>query len=161
MQAKLMRQNRLFSYTQIAQNKSTFEENYTMNTSTKIIASVINFFFLYWFFFSLQSLMVIGVEVKFLNAGVALFAAAILTYIIWRQQLNFNTMLKFSGIFWLIGFILGIAYVSIFDPHEAQGIFLCIFWTAPYGWILGMILSVFRAKRAISISNQNDPQQKL
>jgi hypothetical protein len=128
-----------------------------MNSLSKIIVSIFNFFILIWLLFALQRFIEIGVEVKYLNAGVALLTSAILTYITWKQQLNFNIILKYSGIFWVIGFILGITYVSIFDPHDGQGIFLSILWTAPIGWLLGMTISVFKAKMSLSKSNKNDP----
>jgi hypothetical protein len=129
-----------------------------MNSLSKIIVSIFNFFILLWLLFALQRFMEIGVEVKYLNAGVALLTSAILTYITWKQQLNFDTILKYSGIFWVIGFILGITYVSIFDPHDGQGIFLSILWTSPIGWLLGMTISVFKAKMSLSRNNKNDPQ---
>ena len=124
-----------------------------MNSSSKIIVTIFNFFILFWLFFAVQRLMEIGVEMKYLNAGIALFISAILTYITWKQQLNFDPILKYSGIFWAIGFILGITYVSIFDPHDGQGIFLSILWTAPVGWLLGMTISVFKTKMSLSKNN--------
>ncbi|MFC2114308.1 hypothetical protein ACFLRI_03065 [Bacteroidota bacterium] len=124
-----------------------------MKYLSKIIVSIFNFFILLWLLFVLQRVMKIGVEVKYLNVGVALLTSAILTYITWKQQLNFNTILKYSGIFWVIGFILGITYISIFDPHDGQGIFLSILWTAPIGWLLGMTISVFKAKMSLSRNN--------
>jgi hypothetical protein len=69
-----------------------------------------------------------------------------LTYLVWKQHLNFNAVLKYSAIFWGVGFVLGFVYVLIFDPNEAQGIFLSILWTAPIGWLIGMTYSVFKTK---------------
>lgn len=121
-----------------------------MDSSSKIIVSIFNFFILLWLLFALQRGMEIGVEVEYLNLSVALLISAILTYITWKQQLNFNTIFLYSGISWVIGFILGITYISIFDPHDGQGIFLSILFTAPIGWILGMTISVLKAKNSLS-----------
>jgi len=124
-----------------------------MISTSKIIVSIFTFFFLFWLLFALQGFLEIGVEVKNLNAGVALLISASLTYVIWKQQLNFGTILKYCGIFWVIGFILGITYIFLFDPNEAQGIFLSILWTAPIGWLLGMIISVIKAKMSLPENN--------
>ena len=132
-----------------------------MNSSSKIVFTVFNSLFIFWLAFALQRVLGIGVEVRFLNAGGAVLTSAILNYIIWNQHLNFNTVLKYASIFWGIGFFLGIAFVSIFDPHDGQGIFLAILWTGPIGWLLGMSISVFKAKMSLSRNNKNDPQQKL
>lgn len=118
----------------------------TMNSSSKIIFIVFNSLILFWLAFALQRILEIGVEVKYLNAGVALLTSAILNYLIWKQQRNFDSVLKYAGIFWGIGFILGITYISIFDPHDGQGIFLSILISGPVGWLLGMIISIFKSK---------------
>ena len=117
-----------------------------MNSSSKIIFIVFNSLILFWLAFALQRILEIGVEVKYLNAGVALLTSAILNYLIWKQQRNFDSVLKYAGIFWGIGFILGITYISIFDPHDGQGIFLSILISGPVGWLLGMIISIFKSK---------------
>jgi len=129
-----------------------------MNALSKIISAIINFFILFWFFFAIQRIIAIGVEVKYLNAVVALLTSAILTYAIGKQPLNFNVILKYAALFWLIGFILGITYVSIFDPHDGQGIFLAILWTAPVGWLLGMTIAIIKTKRSLSRNEKNKPQ---
>ena len=132
-----------------------------MNSTSKIIVSIFNFFTFFWLVFALQSVLGIGVEVKYLNSGVSLLISAILTYLIGKQQLNFDPILKYSVISWAIGLILGITYISIFDPHDGQGIFLSILWTGPIAWLLGMSIFVFKAKIPLSRKNKNDPQQKL
>ena len=132
-----------------------------MNSSSKIIFTIFNSLFLFWLLFFLQRILVIGVEVRYLNAGVAVFISAILNYLIWNQNLNFNTVLKYALIFWGIGFVLGITYISIYDPHEAQGIFLSIAITGPTGWLLGMSISILKTKISGLRNNTNDPQQKL
>lgn len=131
-----------------------------MSSPSKIIVSLFNFFILLWLLFALQRIIEMGVEVKYFNAGVALLISAILTYRIWKQQLNFDTILKYSGIFWGIGFILGMSYVSIFDPHDGQGIFLSILWTAPIGWLIGLAIAVFKAKKPLRRNNKNNIEQK-
>lgn len=55
---------------------------------------------------------------------------------------------------WALGFTLGIAYIAIFDPHEAQGIFLAILWTGPAGGLLGLLWPLFsRFKKAEAEKN--------
>ena len=117
-----------------------------MNSTSKIIVSIFNFLTFFWLIFALQSILEIGVEVKYLNSGVSLLISAILTYLIGKKQLDFNPILKYSLISWVIGFILGITYISIFDPNDEQGIFLSILWTGPICWLLGMSIFVFKAK---------------
>ena len=129
-----------------------------MNSDSKVLFTIFNSLFLFWLAFLLQRSLEIGVEVRFLNAGVAVLTSAILNYIIWNQRLNFKTVLMYAVIFWGIGFILGITYISIYDPHDAQGIFLSILITGPIGWLLGAVISIFKAKMFGSSNNTNDPQ---
>lgn len=132
-----------------------------MNSSSKIVFIVFNSLFLFWLAFALQRILEIGVDVSFLNAGVAVLSSAIFNYIIWNQHLNFNTIVKYAVIFWGIGFILGIIYISIYDPNDGQGIFLSILFTGPIGWLLGASISIFKAKMFVSSNNTNDSQHNL
>ncbi len=129
-----------------------------MNSPSKIIFTVFNSLFLFWLTFALQRVLGIGVEIRFLNAGAAAVTSAILNYLIWNQQLNFNTVLKYALIFWGIGFVSGIVFVSIFDPNDGQGIFLAILWTGPIGWLLGLLISVIIEKMSLSRNIKNDLQ---
>lgn len=101
-----------------------------MNSFSKIVVSLFNFFILLWLIFAFQRILEIGIDIKYLNVIISAITSAFLTYLVWKQHLNFGTVFKWSGIFWVVGFVLGLVYVSIFDPNEAQGIFLSILWTA-------------------------------
>ncbi len=119
-----------------------------MNSVSRNVVSLFNFFILLWLFFALQRFLEFGVNIKYLNAIISVLISAFLTYLVWKKHLNFDSVLKYSGISWLVGFGLGLVYVSIFDPHDGQGIFLSILWTAPIGWLIGITYSTFKVKIA-------------
>ncbi|MCF8372898.1 MAG: hypothetical protein K9H64_14850 [Bacteroidales bacterium] len=115
-----------------------------MNSASKIIVSLFNFFILLWLLFALQKFMKIGIDIAYLNIIISAFISAILVFFLWKQDVNFKTVLKYSAISWVVGLALGIAFISIYDPGDAQGIFLAILWTAPIGWIIGSTWSILK-----------------
>lgn len=98
----------------------------------------------------LQHVIEFGGDLRFLNAGIALVTSSLITYIVYIQKLNFNTILKYTLISWGVGFVLGIVYIAIYDPNEAQGIFLSILITGPISWVLGMTFSVIKGRISLS-----------
>ena len=115
-----------------------------MNTATKIIVALSNFFILLWLLFALQKFMKIGIDIAYLNIIISAFISAVLVFFLWKQDVNFKTVLKYSAISWGIGFALGMGFISIYDPHDGQGIFLAILWTAPISGIIGSTWSILK-----------------
>ena len=126
-----------------------------MSSLPKIIVLIFNFFILLWLFFVIQRFAKIGVDIPFLNVSISAIISAVLTYLVWKQHLNFGAVFKYSIIFWAIGLILGLVYIFIFAFKDAQAIFI-IFFTAPIGWLIGITYSVFKQKNNQTINDEND-----
>lgn len=120
-----------------------------MNYTSKLIVSFFNFITFFWLIFYFQLFLEIKVAMKFLS-GISLMISALLTYLISKKRIDFNPILKYSLISYAIGFILGFIFIAIFDPNEAQGIFLSILWTGPISWLIGMSFFVFKARKPSS-----------
>jgi hypothetical protein len=112
----------------------------------KIFVSFFNFITILWLIFALLNEIEIGSNIKYLQLIISSLISITGTYLIWKQYLYFDKVLEYSVLSWGIGFALGMIFVSIFDPHDGQGVFLSILWTGPIGWLFGISYSIFKAK---------------
>ncbi len=76
----------------------------------------------------------------FWSVLLAIGLSCILTLYYYRRGLRFKYVLSFSGIGWFLGVFVGISYLMLINPAEAEGVYLGLCCTGPIGGVIGLSL---------------------